>query len=461
MRKLCAIFVAVSLTATLWAQAPQKMSYQAVIRDASDKLVSNKQIGMEINIRQGSNSGVVVYTEIQTPTTNANGLVSIEIGAEVGFNTINWGANTYFIETKTAVVAPLTTYTITGISQLLSVPYALNAKTAESISGTINESDPTYAASQASKITANDITKLSNLSNINTGDQDLSGLATTTSVNTSLANKVDKEINKGLSSNDYTSSEKYKLTTVASGAEVNVNADWNATSGDAQIYNKPDLTQYATKIDVLQNQIDILQLLAGLKIKDIDGNIYNTVTIGTQTWLKENLKVTKYNDGTSIPIVTDATAWAGLSTDAYCWYNNDKVTNGNTYGALYNWYTVNTNKLCPTGWHVPSYAELSTLTDFLGGFQAVKLKETGTAHWIWSETNTTEATNESGFTALPGGYRYNNGPFSSVGYFGYWWSATENDATNAWNRFLSDQSANFERGYADKKRGFSVRCLKN
>ena len=154
MRKLYTILVAVLLTATVWAQAPQKMSYQAVIRNSINALVISTQIGMEINIRQGSPTGTVVYTEIKTPTTNANGLVSIEIGGGAGFSTINWASNNYYIETKTAVVAPLTTYTITGVSQLLSVPYALNAKTAESITGTISETDPIYTGSQAANITA-------------------------------------------------------------------------------------------------------------------------------------------------------------------------------------------------------------------------------------------------------------------------------------------------------------------
>jgi hypothetical protein len=135
MKKVFTIIAVVLLTATAWAQAPQKMSYQAVIRNSSNVLITNTQIGMEINIRQGSPTGTVVYTETQTPTTNANGLVSVEIGGGANFSTIAWGSDTYYIETKTAVVAPLTTYTITGVSQLLSVPYALNAKTAEGVSG--------------------------------------------------------------------------------------------------------------------------------------------------------------------------------------------------------------------------------------------------------------------------------------------------------------------------------------
>ncbi len=242
MRKLIPLLVAVLLTGTVWAQAPQKMSYQAVIRDGGGLLVTNQVIGMEINIMQGSQTGTIVYTETQTPTTNENGLVSIEIGGGTSFNTINWATSTFYIETKTAVVAPLTTYTIAGVSQLLSVPYALNAKTAESITGTITETDPFYFGSQAVNITANDITNLSNLSGTNTGDQDLSGLATTASVTTALNLKVDKEAGKGLSTNDYTTAEQIKLAGIATGAQVNVKPDWNAASGNvAEILNKPTI----------------------------------------------------------------------------------------------------------------------------------------------------------------------------------------------------------------------------
>jgi hypothetical protein len=145
MKKVFSILAAVLLTASVFAQSPEKMSYQAVIRNSSDALVTNTQIGLEVNIRQGTTSGTVVYTETQTPTTNANGLVSIEIGGGSGFNTIDWANGPYFIETKTDPAGG-TDYTITGTSQLLSVPYALHAKTAESVSGTITETDPVFTA---------------------------------------------------------------------------------------------------------------------------------------------------------------------------------------------------------------------------------------------------------------------------------------------------------------------------
>ncbi len=197
MKKLSALLIIILLTATVWAQSPEKLSYQAVIRNSNNALVTNTQTGMQISILQGSVSGgSVVYVETHTPTTNANGLVSIEIGGGTiisgDFSAIDWADGPYFIKTETDPVGG-TNYTIIGTSQLLSVPYALHAKTAESVSGGIIETDPVYSGSQAANITATDITNLENLSGTNTGDQDLSTLATKTALSDSTA-KVRSEI---------------------------------------------------------------------------------------------------------------------------------------------------------------------------------------------------------------------------------------------------------------------------
>jgi uncharacterized protein (TIGR02145 family) len=191
-------------------------------------------------------------------------------------------------------------------------------------------------------------------------------------------------------------------------------------------------------------------------VSDNDGNTYKTIQIGTQTWMAENLKTIKYNDGTDIPFVTDETAWAALSTPGYCWYNNDSIT----YGAMYNWYTVNTGKLCPTGWHVPADEEWTTLTDYLGGGSVAgsKLKETGITHWTSPNPG---ATNESGFTALPGGYRNYLGTFNSIGRHGYWWSSTEASSTDAYCRDMYHGYSNVDRTSSSKKSGFAVRCIKD
>ena len=193
---------------------------------------------------------------------------------------------------------------------------------------------------------------------------------------------------------------------------------------------------------------------------DADGNNYTVVTIGTQTWMAENLKTTQYNDVTAIPLVTDEADWANLTTSGYCWYNNDAATYKATYGALYNWYAVNTGKLAPAGWHVPTYAEWDTLSAYLGGdnVSGGKLKETGTAHW---NSPNAGATNSSGFSALPGGYCLNYGDFYDVGMNGNWWSATEDDASNAYDRALGSFVNYLNSIYNYKSYGFSVRLLRN
>jgi len=165
MKRIFTILVAVLLTATLWAQSPEKMSYQAVIRNLSDQLVANQAVGIQISILQNSASGTVVYVETQTPTTNANGLVSIEIGTGTtsdDFSAIDWSVDTYFIKTETDPTGG-SNYTITGVSQLLSVPYALHAKTAETVTGGITESQVTDLAHTVDTDTHIDSTGIANL----------------------------------------------------------------------------------------------------------------------------------------------------------------------------------------------------------------------------------------------------------------------------------------------------------
>ena len=192
-----------------------------------------------------------------------------------------------------------------------------------------------------------------------------------------------------------------------------------------------------------------------------DGREYKWVKIGNQVWMAENLAATKYNDGTAIPLVTDNTAWKNLTTPGYCWYNNDEAGYKNTYGALYNWYTVNTDKLCPTGWHLPTDAEWTTLTDYLGSGSVAggKLKEIGTTHW---DSPNTDATNETGFTALPGGYRGDyGGTFNLAGNHASLWSSTEMGSSLAFNRTLSCYGPYVLAYLCNKSYGYSVRCVRD
>jgi len=197
----------------------------------------------------------------------------------------------------------------------------------------------------------------------------------------------------------------------------------------------------------------------------------STVTICAQVWMTKNLDVTTYRNGDTIPQVTDPTAWANLTTGAWCYYYNDPA-NGPIYGKLYNWYAVNdTRGLAPTGWHVASDAEWNKLVKCIdpsadttcqscsqsagaGG----AMKETGTSHWLSPNAG---ATNSSGFAGLPGGYRDYNGTFLNVGDNGYWWSSTESTTTVAWLRILFYFNSNVYRDNVSKSLGFSVRCLRD
>jgi uncharacterized protein (TIGR02145 family) len=193
-------------------------------------------------------------------------------------------------------------------------------------------------------------------------------------------------------------------------------------------------------------------------VTDYDGNVYNTVTIGTQTWMKENLKVTHYRNGNSIPDITNNSTWSNLTTGAKCYYNNDSITNDSIYGALYNWFTANNSNLCPVGWHIPTYDEWTTLDTYLGGgiSSGGEMKETDTIHWM---SPNTDATNYSGFTGLPGGYR--GGSFFEKKKGGYWWSCTELDASVAFYYLLRYNNAGFSPANNLKTVGGSIRCVKD
>jgi uncharacterized protein (TIGR02145 family) len=208
-------------------------------------------------------------------------------------------------------------------------------------------------------------------------------------------------------------------------------------------------------------------------ITDVDGNIYNIITIGSQVWMAENLKTTKYIDGTEIPNVTNSNSWGGLSTGGYSNYNND-ISNVEAYGRLYNWYAVNdSRKICPTGWHVSSDNEWKILEMYLGMSQAQadlsnsergineggKLKEAGTLHWLSPNTG---ANNSSGFTALPGMYRNEIGVFATpANGGGFWWTSSMNNSTSSFYHAVQYNVSTVWRFYHPLTSGFSVRCIKD
>ncbi len=266
--------------------------------------------------------------------------------------------------------------------------------------------------------------------------------------------------------------------------------DFGLNLGDSLQY-----TGYANSVDGIfgsavaqhkpqEDTIYLFDILKGLRcpgtptVTDIDSNTYNTVQIGTQCWMKENLKATTYQNGTPIPNVTDAAVWSNLTTDAYVWNDND-ISWKDLYGALYNWHTtVDTNGLCPTGWHVPTNDEWTALTNFIGG--------TGTPHgnelkscrqansplgggcnttehprWNENEYNYDWGTDNYGFSCLPGGARSDNGYFDNVGRHGLWWSSTKGSLDSAWHRLLGHYDGDINVLNYNMQCGYSVRCLRD
>lgn len=211
-------------------------------------------------------------------------------------------------------------------------------------------------------------------------------------------------------------------------------------------------------------------------LTDIDGNVYNTVLIGNQCWMKENLKTTSYNNGTPIPNITEVSAWSALSSSAYVWYDND-ISWKNIYGALYNWYTtVDGNGLCPAGWHVPTNDEWTVLTDYIGGIEAPHGNELKSCRqensplagdcntsehprWVYNPNNW--GTDDYGFAILPGGYRSYNGAFIGMENNTYLWSSSDYQTTHAFGRSINSSGGGIGEYGGAKRHGFAIRCLRD
>ena len=388
-------------------------------------------------------------TNITTVSATLNGSVNPNyLSTELTFE---YGTATSYGSTVTAIQSPVTGNSSTNISADITgltpgTIYHYRVKAVNSL-GTTYSGDITFTTlGQVPTVTTLAAT------NISTTIASLNG-----SVNANYLSSV-VTFEYGITT-DYGSTITAIQSPVTENTIINISANITGlTAGTTYHFRVKAVNELGTTYG---NDLAFTTSFTGITgtVNDIDGNIYKTIGIGSQTWMAENLKTTKYNDGTSIPIVTDGTAWAALSTPGYCWYNNDEATYKAIYGALYNWYTVGTGKLCPTGWHVPSDAEWTTLTTYLGGEYVAggKLKETGTTHW----TNTNEwVTNEMGFTALPGGNRINGGAFSSVGLIGDWWSDTETGAY-VWYRLMFYSGINVGRSSSGKQIGSSVRCVRD
>jgi uncharacterized protein (TIGR02145 family) len=381
MKRLIHLASLLFISINLLAQAPQKMTYQAVIRNASNNLVVNTPVKMKISILQGSASGTAVYSELHNPTTNVNGLVTIEIGggtSSVGtIGSINWGNGIYFLKTETDPNNG-TNYSIVGTSQLLSVPYAFHS--GNGVKGVSNFGDTLFLDNGKFIV-------IPGISNLNSSCQ-----------------------------------------------QFNSNVSYNT-------------------------------------VTDIDGNLYKTIEIGTQTWMAENLRVSKYRNGTAIPNLINPAQWSNDKNGAWLYYDNNASYN-NTYGKLYNWYAAtNSNGICPTGWHLPSDNEWQTLFTFLDPQNAGNINDAGgkmksKCPLLWATPNT-DASNTSGFSALPTGSGAVNSntklfEFSGQTLITFWWTPLETALEYATHYSVRwDNNIAFKYGSELKTTAGSIRCVKD
>ena len=571
MKKLIFSIALLCFGVAVLAQSPNLMSYQAIIRNASNQLIVNAPIGVRVSILQGSATGTVVFRETYNPnpTTNSNGLLGLNIGSGLSligsFAQVNWSQGPYFVQVE-ADPNGGTNYTISSVSQLLSVPYALHAKTAEvpglpgpqgpigltgpagpqgvpgndgavGLQGPIGLTGPTGPQGPAGSNGAVGPQGPIGL----TGPQGPQGVPgpqgpqgsfpagtqpgemnywngtswvsvppgmrgqplifcdgvptwggclpqVTTSPITNVGNGTPTTGGNVTSDGGSMVSARGVVYGTATMPTLSNSFTTNGTgtgSFTSVLTGLSPLTTYYVRAYATNgvgtsygNEFDFttINFMCGTtSIVDIDGNIYNTVQIGTQCWTQSNLKVSKYRNGDNIPAGLVNADWQNTTSGAYAIYDNDPVNDG-LYGKLYNHYAVTDSRgLCPTGWHVPSDGEWNVLVKYLdpnadtvcancwqSSIAGGSMKSTATQPTPggWYAPNT-GATNSSGFTGLPGGYRDSGGGFNDLGHFGNWWSSSDAGSGNAWYRLLNYDYADAFRTNYYHRNGFSVHCARD
>jgi len=501
MKKILLFFVAImAMIFVAEAQAPEKFSYQSVIRDAAGNLVANEPVGVRVSILQYSPDGSAVYSETHYRATNANGLVTMEIGAGTvvsgSFSNIDWASGPYFLKIETDVNGG-TNYILAGTQQMLSVPYALyaaasgNGEGPQGPQGEIGPAGP--QGPQGEQGIQGEVGPAGPQGE--QGPQGLPGVGipqTLTIAGTTLTisdgNSVvlpEVPTNVSTFNNDagYLTRDSLGDCTCLTAAELQALLDRIAALEQAVGSGNGGGDNEGGDDNPDENDTTVTaQPCPGTPtVTDVDGNVYNTVQIGEQCWMRENLKTTKYANGTTIPLGTTT------SLDvAYRYYPDNDSANVADYGYLYNWAAVMNGSLsssanpsgvqgiCPDGWHVPSDDEWTELTNYVSsqsqyvcGDDTNYIAKALASETGWNSSSlfnckvgyNPDANNATGFSARPAGYyRGNYGYFGDLAYF---WSATQYNSNNAYVRYLYYNDAFVTKGNNSKNHGYSVRCVRN
>lgn len=414
IKRYLSILVFFHIISLAQAQSPQLFSYQAVVRNAANQLALNQQCRIRVQLLPTASSTTSLYSEEHLSTTNSNGLFSIEIGNGTvlsgNFSAIDWSTGSVFLQCDIDPTGG-TNFTISSTQRLLSVPYALYAaNSGSSIPGPQGPAGPQGATGAQGPQGPQGPAGPQGA----TGAQGPQGPAPSFSV-----------------------SETGDTLFLGNGSFLivpGISAANNTGGGNGFV-------------------------------SDIEGNLYPIVTIGTQTWMSENLRTAFYCNEESIPLISNTNSWATATTPGYSVYNSD-LPSDTLWGKLYNWYAMaDSRNICPCGWHVPSDAEFTTLTDFLGteAIAGGKMKTTGVLEngdGLWTIDNYL-ATNESGFSAIPAGGRMSNGTYTGLYQSAWFGVSSENTSTTYWRRYLENLSGGVTRSSVNKRTGCSIRCVQD